>query len=160
MIEFDGSGCFKKPPFLFSERPFKFLQHADKRIGMMRKSVEKSTDAAIIVLKGSFDLGEVTEFETLFKSLLMESPEVIAIQMKDLNYIDSSGIGSLIRCMNYALRDGIKLVCYNLNSSIKMVFDVTRLEYFIEVLTEEEFTGKYLRNAPPAQRQTDTTGGL
>ena len=127
---------------------------------MMRISVEKYIHVTVITLRGSFDIGEVTDFENHFKSVLKDSPNNVAIQMKDLNYIDSSGIGSLIRCMNYALRDGIKLICYDLNSSIKMVFGVTRLEYFIEVLTESEFIEKYLNDSTPADHQSGTTGEL
>jgi anti-anti-sigma factor len=127
---------------------------------MMRISIEKKDHVTIIILKGSFDLIEVTKFETSFKSVLKDSPEIIAIQMKDLHYIDSSGIGSLIRCMNYTLREGVKLVCYDLNNSIKMVFDVTRLEYFIEVLTENDFMKRYLNSSPSTDHQSDTTGGL
>jgi len=81
--------------------------------------------------------------ELRFKSLLKQHPANIALHMKDLSYIDSSGIGSLIRCMNYAMRENSHLICYDLNDSIRMVFDMTHLGQFIEVLDENDFTSKY-----------------
>jgi anti-anti-sigma regulatory factor len=58
-------------------------------------------------------------------------------------YIDSSGVGSLIRCMNYAMRENSHLLCYDLNDSINAVFEMTHLSHFIEVLTQNDFTNRY-----------------
>ena len=97
----------------------------------------------IVDLNGSFDIAEVSTFEMRFKSLLKQHPKNIALHLKDLLYIDSSGIGSLIRCMNYAMRENSHLVCYDLSDSIRMVFDMTHLAQFIEVLNENDFVTKY-----------------
>jgi anti-sigma B factor antagonist len=97
----------------------------------------------IIDIGGSFDIAEVTGFENRFRAVLKDHPANIAIHMSELSYIDSSGIGSLIRCMNYALREGTKLMCYGLNESINSVFEITHLNHFIEVLSEDDFSHKY-----------------
>jgi anti-sigma B factor antagonist len=109
----------------------------------MTTNIHKNGSTVIVDLNGSFDIGEVGTFELRFKSLLKQHPKNIALHMRDLLYIDSSGIGSLIRCMNYAMRENSHLVCYDLNDSIRMVFDMTHLAQFIEVLTEGDFMSRY-----------------
>ena len=110
---------------------------------MMTTNIHKNGNTVIVDLTGSFDMAEVGAFELRFKSLLKQHPANIALHLKDLSYIDSSGIGSLIRCMNYAMRENSHLVCYDLNDSIRTVFDVTHLGQFIEVLNERDFESKY-----------------
>jgi anti-sigma B factor antagonist len=110
---------------------------------MMTTNIEKNGSMIVIGLNGSFDIGEVTDFETRFKSILKQHPEHVALRLKDLNYIDSSGVGSLIRCMNYAMRENSHLLCFDLSESIHSVFEMTHLSHFIEVLSHKDFSQRY-----------------
>lgn len=110
----------------------------------MKTSIESHGETVIIDIQGSFDISEVSTFETRFRTILSDHPGNIALHLRGLNYIDSSGIGSIIRCMNYAIRDGSKLVCYGLNDPVKSVFEITHLNRFVEVLTEDDFCSKYI----------------
>lgn len=110
---------------------------------MMTTYIEKNGDTVIIGLNGSFDIGEVTTFEARFKSVLKQHPQNVALHLKELHYIDSSGIGSLIRCMNYAMRENSHLLCFDLNEAISSVFEMTHLSHFIEVLSHNDFSQRY-----------------
>jgi anti-anti-sigma factor len=110
---------------------------------MLATHIEKNGNTVVIGLNGSFDIGEVTTFEARFKSVLQQHPENIALHLKELHYIDSSGVGSLIRCMNYAMREKSHLLCFDLNESIYSVFEMTHLSHFIEVLSQKDFSQKY-----------------
>jgi anti-anti-sigma factor len=110
---------------------------------MMTTKIENSGPTVIIDMNGSFDIAEVTNFETRFKSVLKQHPKSIALHLKGLLYIDSSGVGSLIRCMNYAMRENSHLLCYDLNDSINAVFEMTHLSHFIEVLSQNDFSDRY-----------------
>jgi hypothetical protein len=57
---------------------------------------------SIISIRGRYELSSVNYIENIFKEQLYTDCTVIAFNLKDLHYIDSSGIGSLIRCENLA----------------------------------------------------------
>jgi anti-sigma B factor antagonist len=122
---------------------FRYAVQGRKGPKMMTTNIHTNGNTVIVHLNGSFDITEVNSFELRFKSLLRQRPKNIALHLKDLLYIDSSGIGSIIRCMNYAMRENSHLVCYDLNDSIRLVFDMTHLAQFVEVLSERDFMSKY-----------------
>ena len=97
----------------------------------------------IIVLSGKYDISEIIKFETQFKELLKKRPERIALNLSDLAYIDSSGIGSIIRCMNFASRDNIQFICFALNDSILSVFKMAKLDQYIVLMSEDEFNATF-----------------
>ncbi len=80
---------------------------------------------------------------TLFTDEISKKPPVIALDLAELSYIDSSGIGSLIRYMNMATKENINFLCYNLNKNIENIFKISKLDHFLPILSNEAFQKKY-----------------
>ncbi|HPB82985.1 MAG TPA: STAS domain-containing protein, partial [Spirochaetota bacterium] len=73
------------------------------------------------------------------------NPEAIAIKLKDCTYIDSSAIISFVRFMNLARKNKIDIVYYGLNDNIVRIFSISKLDTYLNVLSEEEFLEQYSR---------------
>jgi len=111
----------------------------------MQIDVHKEGPLIIFTLNGRYDISEVHNFETVYRHHIDDNPKVIALNLKDLKYIDSSGIGSLVRCMNLALKNNIEFICYDINENVESIFKIAKLDQFISILTKDEFLKKYIK---------------
>ncbi|MFW5862170.1 MAG: STAS domain-containing protein [Spirochaetota bacterium] len=111
----------------------------------MQIDIHKENNMVIFNLIGKYDISEVHNFETMYKKHLDQKPRLIALKLQNLKYIDSSGIGSLVRCMNLALKNDVEFICFDLNENVESIFKLAKLDQFITLLTEEEFMDTYVR---------------
>jgi anti-sigma B factor antagonist len=102
-----------------------------------------SASAAIIILKGKFTIEDINFFKETTAPLSKDPVKTILISFTDLEYIDSSGIGSLILLMNMAKNHGINLIVYNLQDEIKNVFRISYLDKFFTITTSDELQKLY-----------------
>lgn len=106
-------------------------------------SVKKEEKKVLIGLDGSLDIYTSLDLKsTLEEHVQGEHPEVV-IDMEKLNYIDSSGIGILIKALNYVQGLNGKLSVANLKPVIEKVFKVSGLTTYFEILSPEEFKQRF-----------------
>ncbi len=99
-----------------------------------------------IEITGKFDIESTEEFESLFNKQVEGSPALISIDMSKLDYIDSSGIGSLIKSLNNLKNKKGKLVLVGMKPMIHNVFKLAKLDMFFEILSPPDFKAKYLKD--------------
>jgi anti-anti-sigma factor len=97
----------------------------------------------IIEIYGKFDIENTEEFETLFQKQLELNPSTLAIDMNKLDYIDSSGIGTLIKSLNAIKGKKGVLILVGLKPMILNVFKLAKLDMFFEILNNEQFEIKF-----------------
>jgi anti-sigma B factor antagonist len=110
----------------------------------MELNVEQKGKVTFVHIKGEFHIGNVNKFEEVWHSLIENKPEVIAMNCKELEYIDSSAIGTLVKFLNNAMSKKIKLVFYDLNTAIQNIFKTARLDNFFTITTKEKLEKDYL----------------
>ena len=110
----------------------------------MDLNVEEKKSTIIVHIKGEFHIGNVNKFEELWHKKKKKSPELIAIDCKELEYIDSSAIGTLVKFLNNTMSKKIKLVFFDLNNSIQNIFKTARLDNFFTITTREKLENDFL----------------
>ncbi len=100
----------------------------------------------IIKIKGEFFLQFIRPVEEAWNGLIAKGAEFIAIDCRDLVFLDSSAIGTLVKLLNYANTHNIKLVLFDLNESIVRIFNKAKLNKIFTILTREDFERLYLSN--------------
>lgn len=100
-------------------------------------------EVRIIELIGKFDIESTEQFEETFQGELKHKPSAIAINMKKLDYIDSSGIGALIKSLNSIKNNKGVLILFGLKQMILNIFKLAKLDLFFQIMTEENFLKKY-----------------
>ena len=105
----------------------------------MKINVKKSENQVIFQLEGSLDIYTSLDLKAALEDHAAENSMLVVIDMEKLSYIDSSGIGILIKALNYVQGLQGKLAVANLKPVIEKVFKVSGLTSYFEILSPEEF---------------------
>lgn len=60
--------------------------------------------------------------------LVSSGANIVLIDLQDVNFIDSSGIGALVAAMKMVQNAGGKLFVCSINDQVKMVFALTKMD--------------------------------
>ena len=95
-------------------------------------------------LKGRLDLASGTNLKEELKKILDQDRNMIHLNLSDVEFINSSGLGSLVSIMKEVrLRKG-RLTLSNLASYVKEIFEITQLSHIFEIYeTQEEALNSY-----------------
>jgi anti-anti-sigma factor len=101
-------------------------------------SVRKAGDQAkIIDVRGRVtSLAENTLMDA-FTQASTDGAPIVVLNLTDLEYMNSSGIGLLIRLFKQADTDGRGLLAFGLNEYYQNIFELTGLNKFIRVYETE-----------------------
>lgn len=81
-------------------------------------------------LQGQLDLYRCPDLKATVRRALEGGYRFVIIDMTDLSYIDSSGIGALIQIFNWLKNRGGLLVLANVQSSVERIFAISKLDDF------------------------------
>ncbi|BDA78423.1 anti-sigma factor antagonist [Leptospira kobayashii] len=109
----------------------------------MELKLNTSGKVKTIEISGKFDIESTEEFESIFSKVTESNPGIVAIEMSRLDYIDSSGIGSLIKSLNNLKNKKGKLILIGMKPMIQNVFKLAKLDMFFEILSLGDFQTKY-----------------
>jgi len=101
-------------------------------------STRQADDITIVDLKGRITLGEgsVTVRDTVH-DLLSNGKKRILLNLGNVNYIDSSGIGELVSAYTAAKKQGGELKLLNLTKKIHDLLQITKLYTVFDVKDDE-----------------------
>ncbi|MBW7857265.1 MAG: anti-sigma factor antagonist [Leptonema sp. (in: Bacteria)] len=81
-------------------------------------------------LEGQLDLYRCPDLKANVRRALESGYRFVIINMTDLSYIDSSGIGALIQVFNWLKNRGGLLVLANVQPSVERIFSMSKLDEF------------------------------
>ena len=98
------------------------------------KLESKNTDEFLVLYpKGELDVYNTKKFKEKSLKIYEKDKKDILFDCSDLEYLDSTGLGSLIFILKKIEKDGHKIVIENLNNSILKLFKITKLEDMFEI---------------------------
>lgn len=105
----------------------------------MPVSVRKQGESVIVELDGRLALGgPVDELRARWTEALAGGAKEIILNMGRVTMVDSSGIGTMIRCHSAVTAAGGKLKIVGANSTVRQAFRITRLDKVFEFHETEE----------------------
>lgn len=95
-------------------------------------------EVVILDISGEIDLYNAPEIKDIVNKLIEQKKYSIVINLKEVTYIDSSGIGALISSLSNLKKyhGGLKII--NVFASVKKVFELTKLTSFFEIYDSED----------------------
>ena len=93
----------------------------------MELKIRKNGDVYIIDVNGEMDLYNSYKLKELVMKMLEKNVRLFVINLEDVEYIDSSGIGALIYICSTIKKKGFKLSIANIHGSVKKVIELTKL---------------------------------
>ncbi len=93
----------------------------------------------ILDISGDIDLANSPAMRKVLLGEIKEkhTPKVL-LNLKNVRYIDSSGIASLVEGLKAARDNGARLILYGLSPSVREVLELSRLQKIFEIYETEE----------------------
>lgn len=90
----------------------------------------------ILSLFGELDVYSTPKFKEEVKSAYEENKLNIILDCKNLEYMDSTGLGSLIYLLKIVNEDNKKISIKNLSKQILKLFKITKLDEIFEIMVD------------------------
>ena len=102
------------------------------------KSVRWVDRCAVVYATGDIDLERSPQFQQALLKLLDERPAHIVVNLKEVPYMDSSGVASLVKLLSRIRKSGSSLRLVELNERVRSLFEITRLDSVFDIRASEE----------------------
>ena len=113
---------------------------AQTEIMSLKIDTREVAHVAILDVKGRIVLGdEIGELRHAVRSLVADGKKKIILNLADVDYLDSSGVGELVGCFTTVRNAGGELKLLNLSQKVHDVLHVTKL-YTVFDIRDNEFT--------------------
>jgi anti-sigma B factor antagonist len=104
----------------------------------MTTSIRQAGGVTIVDISGRIVLGEESAaLRELVCDLLSKGQKKILLNLGDVNYIDSSGLGNLVSSFTSARKQGGELKLLNLTNKVHDVMQITKLYTVFDIMNDE-----------------------
>ena len=105
----------------------------------MQIATRQSQGGVILDLSGDIDLAHSPMMrKTLLGEIKEKRTPKLFLNLKNVRYIDSSGIASLVEGLKASRDSGARMILYGLNPSVREVLELSRLQKIFEIYENEE----------------------
>jgi anti-sigma B factor antagonist len=102
------------------------------------KEVRTSGDATVVSLAGDVDLHHAPALHERLLEISETRPRRLILNLQDVPYMDSSGVGTLVYILRRVSAYKGKMALVGLNSRVRSVFEITKLDQFFTIKSTEE----------------------
>lgn len=86
----------------------------------------------------------VNEIDNVCRQYLNSDIDVLAFDMRNVQFIDSFGISRVIKQSKMFSSQNIEFVLVNLNDNIKQIFKIATFDKLFNIMSKDEFNIKHL----------------
>lgn len=105
----------------------------------MSFETREANENMVAYLKGRIDVHMASEIEASLQKIIRENPgHNIVLNLKDVEYMSSSGLRVLVSLMRMLRENNRALKLTNLSVAVKKVFEVVELMDMFEIYDTEE----------------------
>lgn len=104
----------------------------------MELKIRKNGEVYIIDVAGEMDLYNSYKLKELVMKMLEKNVKSFIINLEQVDYIDSSGIGALIYICSTIKKMNLKLAISNVHGSVKKVIELTKLTTYFPIANSVE----------------------
>lgn len=97
-----------------------------------------SNPFTVVQPQGILDGVRATQLRQEISEILGRGSSIILIDLKDVNFMDSSGLSGLVSALKMTRTAGSKLYLCSINEQLQMVFDLTRMDRVFETFSNRD----------------------
>ena len=101
------------------------------------RSVRHQEGAVVLQLGGEIDMQRSTKLRGKFMELFRDKPQVLVVNMTEVDFMDSSGLATLVEALKWCHRNGSQLRLVGLAEAVRNVFELSRLESMFQIYDSE-----------------------
>lgn len=109
----------------------------------MEVKVIKEDKYTILKLKGSLDIYTSLDLKSSMENVPIGSEHDLIFDMSKVDYVDSSGIGTLIKIANQVSDSGGNFFITGIKPMIEKIFKVAGLMNYFQILSDEEYQSRF-----------------
>ena len=98
-----------------------------------RIDIKMINSDVLIMLTGELDAYHSIEFKEKMMEVIRGRGDKILLDMTDLSYIDSAGLGALVSLLKRASENSKELRLFGLRGNVKKIFELTRLNMVFNI---------------------------
>jgi len=103
----------------------------------MKTATREQAGTTVVDVAGDIDMGTSPGLRKTLLDSLKKTPRLV-VNMREVQYIDSSGIASLVEVLKEARNTKKRLVLFGLNAAAQEVLQLTRLAKIFDIRETEE----------------------
>jgi anti-sigma B factor antagonist len=104
-----------------------------KESGSLVREVREQDGASIIVLAGEVDFNQSHLLLDALNGIVEKRPSALVIDLSAVDYMDSSGLGTLVKVFQQVNAYKGKMALVGMNDRVRSAFEITRLDQFFAI---------------------------
>lgn len=97
-------------------------------------SHEKIGSSAVVRVSGDVDMTGSPRLRDEIRSAQDTRPEQVVIDLSEVQYMDSSGLATLVEAMKIAKNKGSRLVLCSMHPKVRGIFEIARLDQYFTIV--------------------------
>lgn len=102
--------------------------------GALPIEIERRGGSTILSPRGDVDMSRAPSFREHVRVAQQAKPKRVVIDMGEVDYMDSSGLATLVEAMRNGKGLGVELVLCGLNPKVRAIFEIARLHQFFSIV--------------------------
>ncbi len=104
----------------------------------LRVGVERQGNAVVIAPQGDVDLSRSPALRSAIREAQASKPARLVIDLAGVDYMDSSGVATLVEALQIARRGGTRLALCGLKDRVRSIFEIARLDSVFAIRATRE----------------------
>jgi len=104
----------------------------------MQVKIQDKETVTICYVSGDIDINSAPLIRKELEKVLSGKKAKVLVNLKDVSYVDSSGLATLVELLKNIRAYGGKLKVCNMAAKIKTLFEITKLDRLFEILPSED----------------------
>ncbi len=110
----------------------------------MELKTRSSDNVTVLELAGRFDAYEVLPVHDWLEKAadatkaIASAPAQVVVNLAGVNFIDSTGLSTLVQGMKHCRQQGGDLYLCNLQQPVRIIFELTRLDKAFSIFADED----------------------
>ncbi|MDZ8223734.1 MULTISPECIES: STAS domain-containing protein [unclassified Nostoc] len=95
-------------------------------------------NVTVLELSGILDGIRGNELRREISGILANGVDILLLDMKEVKFIDSSGLGALVSAMQMVRNANGKLFVCSINDQVRMLFELTKMDRIFQSFADQE----------------------
>jgi anti-anti-sigma factor len=92
----------------------------------------------VVELSGILDGIRGNELRREVSGIMAKGADILLLDMKEVKFIDSSGLGALVSAMQMARNANSKLFICSISDQVRMLFELTKMDRIFQTFADQE----------------------
>jgi anti-sigma B factor antagonist len=101
-------------------------------------AVEKVDGVTVVSPEGDIDLSRSPALRSALRQVQMAKPSRLVVDLARVDYMDSSGIATLVEALQNARRAETRMVLCGMKERVRSIFEIARLDTVFTIVESRE----------------------